>query len=73
MQNRRISKILGIGLSAGLIFALLGAVLAAPVAADEMKWSTVNTPSWEDNVIVPGSDIAHYDIDGDDGIHRGVS
>jgi hypothetical protein len=66
MKNR-ISKILGLGVTAGLVFSLIGAVSAAPVAADEMKWTTVNTPSWADHVIEPGSDIFDYAVgpDGD--------
>jgi hypothetical protein len=63
----KISKILGIGLSAGLILGLIGAVFAAPVSADLMKWGIVNTPSWEDNVIVPGADIYDYAVGGEDG------
>jgi hypothetical protein len=30
-----------------------------------MQWGIVNTPSWEDNVIVPGSDIFDYAVAGD--------
>ena len=66
-MRRRISKILGIGLSAGLIFTLIGAVFAGPVSADLMEWGIVNTPSWEDNVIVPGADIYDYAVGGEDG------
>ena len=65
MKNKRISKILGWGLSTGLIFASVAAIFAGPVAADEMEWSTMNTPSWDDLVIVPGSDIYDYAIGGD--------
>jgi len=61
----KITKILGIGLSAGLVFGLIGALFAAPVSADLMEWGIVNTPSWEDMVIVPASDILDYDIGGD--------
>jgi len=64
MKNK-ISKILGIGLTAGLAFGLIGSLFAAPVYADLMEWGIVNTPSWEDLVIVPGSDILDYDIGGD--------
>ena len=45
MKSKKIAKILGIGLSAGLVFALVGAIFAGPVAADQMKWTIVNTPS----------------------------
>ncbi|MFC1956686.1 WD40/YVTN/BNR-like repeat-containing protein [Chloroflexota bacterium] len=64
-MKKRISKILGIGLSAGLLFGLIGAVFAAPVSADLMEWGIVNTPSWEDLQILPSSDILDYDIGGD--------
>ncbi|MFC1957147.1 hypothetical protein ACFLVY_02510, partial [Chloroflexota bacterium] len=64
MKNR-IAKILGIGLTAGLIFGLIGAVFAAPASAGMMEWTTINTPSWEDLVILPASDILDYDIGGD--------
>jgi photosystem II stability/assembly factor-like uncharacterized protein len=58
---------LSLGLSIGLIFALISVLFAGPVAADEMKWTTMNTPSWKDNVITPGSDIYDWDVgpDGD--------
>jgi hypothetical protein len=65
-MKSRISKILGIGLSSGLVFGLIGVLFAAPASADLMEWGVVNTPSWEDLVIVPGSDILDYDIGGDD-------
>ena len=45
MKSKKIAKILGIGLSAGLVFALVGAIFAGPVAADQMKWTKVNTPN----------------------------
>jgi hypothetical protein len=64
-MKKRISKILGIGLTAGLVFGLIGALFAAPASADLMEWGIVNTPSWEDLVIVPGADILDYDIGGD--------
>ena len=67
MQNKKIAKILGVALATGLVFALISAVFVSPVAADETEWSTINTPSWEDHFIEPGSDIHHYDIDGEDG------
>jgi hypothetical protein len=64
-MKSRISKILGIGLSSGLVFGLIGVLFAAPASANLMEWGVVNTPSWEDLVIVPGSDILDYDIGGD--------
>ena len=66
-MKKKIHKILGIGISAGLVFGLIGAVFVAPVSADLMEWGIVNTPSWEDNVIEPGSDIYDYAVgpDGD--------
>ena len=67
MKNKRISKILGWGLSSGLIFASVAAIFVSPAVADEVEWGKVNTPSWADHVIEPGSDIYGYDIDGDDG------
>jgi len=68
MKSKTISKILGWGLAAGLAFSLgAGVFVAPPAAAAEMEWGTVTTPSWADNVIVPGSDIYHYSVgpDGD--------
>jgi len=65
MKNKRIAKILGIGLSVGMVVALLGAIFVAPAAADQMKWTTTNTPDWGDLVITPGTDIIDYDIGGD--------
>jgi hypothetical protein len=66
-MKSKISKILGIGLSAGFILSLIGAIFTVPVAADLMKWGIVNTPSWEDLVILPASNIIDYDIGGDTG------
>ena len=67
MKIKRIKGVLGIGLSAGLVFASLAAVFAAPAAAGEMEWTPTNTPSWEDFEILPDSDIIDYDIGEDDG------
>ena len=64
MKNR-ISKTLGICLTVGLVLGLIGAVFAAPVAADQMKWTKVTTPDMGDMVILPSSDILDYDIGGD--------
>ena len=65
MKRKTISKILGWGLATGLIFTSIAAVFAAPAAAGEMEWTMTNTPSWEDMVILSGSDILDYDIGGD--------
>ncbi|MFC2024020.1 hypothetical protein ACFLTJ_00345, partial [Chloroflexota bacterium] len=69
MKNKKITKILGFGLSTGLVFASLATIFASPVpvAAGSLEWGTVNTPSWADHVIEEGADIFHYDIGGDDG------
>ena len=67
MKSKLISKILGCGITAGLVFGLIGAMFAGPAAAGEVEWSKVNTPTWEDGVILPYSDILDYDISGDDG------
>ena len=64
-MKSKISKILGIGLTAGLVLGLIGAVFAAPVSADVMKWGKVSTPDMGDMVILPASDILDYDIGGD--------
>jgi hypothetical protein len=64
-MKSKISKILGIGLTAGLVLGLIGAVFAAPVSADLMKWSKESTPDRGDMVILPQSDILDYDIGGD--------
>ena len=65
MKNKRIFKILGWGLTTGLVLSALSAMFAAPAAAGEMEWTKVNTPSWEDLVILYSSDINDYDIGGD--------
>ena len=65
MNPQKSKGILGIGLTAGLVFASLAAVFAAPATAGEMEWTLTNTPSWEDMVILPASDILDYDIGGD--------
>src|SRR5512137_786289 len=68
MKSKLISKILGIGVAASTVIALGGSFLvAAPAAADTTKWSSIETPSWTDGVILPASDILDYDISGDDG------
>jgi len=48
-----------------MVVASLTAAFAAPAAAGEMEWTLENTPSWEDMVILPASDILDYDIGGD--------
>jgi len=68
MQNKLISKILGVGLALGLTFSLGAAFIASPAAqADEMEWGPVNTPSWDDMVILPASDIIDYAVGEDEG------
>ncbi|MDD5509553.1 MAG: hypothetical protein PHI12_01890 [Dehalococcoidales bacterium] len=68
MKTKLISKILGVGLAIGLVFSLGAAFVAAPAAsADEMEWGAVNTPSWDDLVILPSSDILDYAVGGDEG------
>ena len=53
MKMKRFKGVLGIGLTAGLLFASLAAVFAVPAAAGEMEWTLTNTPSWEDMVVLP--------------------
>ena len=68
MKTKLISKILGVGLALGLVFSLGAAFVAAPAAqADQMEWGPVNTPSWDDLVILPASDILDYAVGGDEG------
>jgi hypothetical protein len=66
-MKTRTLRILGVGLTAGLVFGLIGSLFAAPVSADLMEWGIVNTPSWKDHVIEPGSDIFDWDVAGSDG------
>ncbi|MBE9512435.1 MAG: hypothetical protein IMY77_00005, partial [Chloroflexi bacterium] len=66
MKTKRISKLLGWGLSIAVVLSL--GLAALPVGAQgEMEWAEVTTPSWEDEVIAPGSDIFDYAIGSDDG------
>ena len=67
MKIRKAKGILGIGLTAGLVFASLAAVFSGTAAAGEMEWTLTDTPSWTDHVIEPGSDITDYAVapDGD--------
>jgi hypothetical protein len=67
MKIKNLKGVLGVGLSAGIVFALIGSAFAGVAAADEMEWSVTNTPSWDDLVILPDSDILDYDIGGDEG------
>ncbi|MDD5511236.1 MAG: hypothetical protein PHI12_10555 [Dehalococcoidales bacterium] len=68
MKTKLISKILGVGLTLGLVFSLGAAFIASPAAqADEMEWGPVGTPSWDDMVILPSSDILDYAVGGDEG------
>jgi hypothetical protein len=67
MNIRKTRGALGIGLSVGLVLAMMVTIFAAPLSADQMKWTKVNTPDWSDMVIAPGSDILDYDVGGDDG------
>ena len=46
MKTKLFSKILGVGLAIGLVFALGAAFIPAEEAqADEMEWGQVTTPS----------------------------
>jgi len=65
MKIRKLKGLLGTGLVAGLVFALIGAVFVGPAAAGETKWTINNTPDWGDSVILPAGDILDYDIGGD--------
>jgi len=68
MKSNLISKILGVGVAASTVIALGGALLvASPVAADTTKWTDINTPNWEDGVILPSSDIIDYTVSGENG------
>ena len=57
MKRKTFSKILGWGLTTGLVFASVAAVFAVPAAAGEMEWTLTNTPSQEDFEIFPDSDV----------------
>jgi hypothetical protein len=66
VKTKRISKLLGWGLSIAVVLSL--GLAALPVGAQgEMEWAEVTTPSWEDEVIAPGTDIYDYAIGSDDG------
>ena len=65
MKTRKIAKLLGLGLATALAFSLGASLL--PVSADVQEWSEVTTPSWEDYVIEPDSDILDYAVGGTDG------
>jgi hypothetical protein len=69
MKNKILSQALGLGLTAGLILTLGAAILPAATAGAQgiQEWDTVNTPSWQDNVIAPGTDIYDYAVGGEDG------
>ncbi|MDD5591179.1 MAG: hypothetical protein PHY18_04560 [Dehalococcoidales bacterium] len=68
MKTKLLSKILGVGLAIGLVLSLGAAFLPAGEAqADQMEWGAVNTPSWDDLVILPSSDILDYAVGGDEG------
>jgi len=68
MKTKLFSKILGVGLAIGLVFALGAAIIPAGEAqADEMEWSKTTTPSWDNLVIEPGSDISDYVAAGENG------
>ena len=67
MKIKSLKGALGIGLTAGLVVSSLAAVFTSPAVAGEMEWTRENTPSWDDMLILPSSDILDYDIgpDGD--------
>jgi len=68
MKTKLFSKILGVGLAIGLVFALGAAIIPATEAqADEMEWGTVDTPDWGDLLIEPGSDVYDYVVAGENG------
>jgi len=68
MKTKLFSKILGVGLAIGLVFALGAAVLPAGEAqAGEMEWGETTTPSETDFVIAPDTDIDDYAVGGESG------
>ena len=67
MKRKVFSKVLGWGLTTGLIFASVAAIFAAPASAGEMEWTMTNTPSWEDFEILPDSDVIDYAVGAEDG------
>ena len=67
MKTKRIAKILGLGLAAALAFSLGAGIGISPASADVHEWSTITTPSWEDYVIFPDSEILDYAVGGEDG------
>ena len=66
-MKRKISKILGVGLSAMLIASLmLVALPAAPVAADTLEWDDEDGPNTDDEMLgPPGVDIISLAVNGD--------
>ena len=66
MNTKRIAKFLGLGLATALAFSLGAGVISTPVSAGVQEWDTITTPSWEDNVIAPGTEIFDYAV-GPDG------
>jgi len=68
MKTKLFSKILGVGLAIGLVFAMGAAIIPAGEAqADEMEWGEVTTPSETDFVIAQDTDIDDYAVGGEDG------
>ena len=67
MKTRKIAKILGLGLAVALAFSLGAGIGLTPASADVHEWSTIHTPSWADNVILPGSDLRDMAVGGDNG------
>jgi len=66
VKTKRISQLLGWGLSIAVVLSL--GLAALPVGAQgEMEWAEITTPSWDDYVILPDSDILDYAVGSDDG------
>jgi hypothetical protein len=66
MITKKIAKFLGLGLATALAFSLGAGIIGSPVSAGSQEWDTITTPSWEDNVIAPGTEIFDYAV-GPDG------
>ncbi len=68
MSKRRnwLARVVSVGIALGLVIGLIGAGFVGADPAKESEWDDVATPSKEDMVILPDSDILDFDM-GPDG------
>lgn len=63
-MKKKFSRVLGVGLTVALLASLM--LVAAPVSAGTLKWTSETIPSTTGKVLQPGIDILDLAVAGDE-------